>query len=113
MTPGKNLNFFKLDWILVMALVPLLFFGLITMSSFTGENYLASKQLLWIVLSLGVFIAFSFIDWRFIKRTDILVGLFLLSTTLLALLFMMKSIKGARSWFDLGSISLQPADFLN
>ncbi|MBI3632459.1 MAG: rod shape-determining protein RodA [Candidatus Vogelbacteria bacterium] len=101
----------KIDWILALALLPLLFFGFITMVSFTGDNLLAIKQLIWILVSISVFLIFSYIDWRFIKRTDILVGLFLFSTALLTLLFMMKSIKGARSWIDLGTVSLQPADF--
>ncbi|MBI3633501.1 MAG: hypothetical protein HY226_04380 [Candidatus Vogelbacteria bacterium] len=57
----KSLGNFKLDWILVMALVPLLLFGVITMSSFTGENYLGGKQLLWIGVSFFIFIIFSFI----------------------------------------------------
>ena len=101
----------NIDWILVAALIPLLFFGLITMSSFNGANYLATKQLMWIAVSLCVFFGFSTLDWRFLKRSDILVGLFLIVCSLLTFLFLVRSIKGARSWYDLGTISLQPADF--
>ena len=105
-------HLFKIDWVLVTALVPLLFFGLVTMSSFTGENYLASKQIIWIIISFVIFFIFSFIDWRFLKRSDVLVALFVASSLLLSLLFIMRSIKGARSWFDFGNMSLQPADFV-
>ncbi len=105
-------NLFNVDWILVGALLPLLFFGLVTMSSFTGENYLATKQIVWITISFIVFFIFSFIDWRFLKRSDFLVALFCISSVLLSLLFVVRSIKGANSWFDFGGISLQPADFV-
>ena len=106
---SANMN---MDWILFFALLPLIFFGLVTMSSFTGENYLAGKQILWIIIALTVFFIFSRIDWRFLKRSDLLVALFILSCSILTALFLARSIKGARSWFDLGSISFQPADFV-
>ncbi|MBI5449662.1 rod shape-determining protein RodA [Candidatus Gottesmanbacteria bacterium] len=102
----------NIDWILFFALLPLIFFGLVTMSSFTGENYLAIKQIIWVSISLAIFFMFSVIDWRFLKRSDLLVSLFILSCTILAALFLARSIKGAKSWFDLGSVSLQPADFV-
>lgn len=112
MKSRKFLNLFNIDWILVVALLPLLFFGLITMGSFTGENYLASKQIIWIVISFLIFFVFSFIDWRFLKRSDVLVTLFMGSSLLLLMLFAVRSINGAKSWFDFGGISLQPADFV-
>ncbi|MEK7066340.1 MAG: rod shape-determining protein RodA, partial [Patescibacteria group bacterium] len=101
----------NMDWILFFAILPLMFFGLVTMGSFNGENYLASKQIIWIIISLATFFIFSTIDWRFLKRSDILVAMFVTSCVLLTGLFLAQSIKGARSWFDLGSMSLQPADF--
>ncbi|MDO8493588.1 MAG: rod shape-determining protein RodA [bacterium] len=112
MRSSRFSKFFNIDWILIGATLPLLFFGLSTMSSFTGDNLLADKQMIWILISFTVFFVFSFIDWRFLKRSDILFVLFLISSATLSLLFIMRSIKGARSWFDLGSISLQPADFV-
>ena len=112
MRPNNIFNLFNVDWVLVLALLPLLFFGLVTMSSFTGENYLAVKQIIWIFFSFTVFFIFSSIDWRFLKRSDILVALFFIASILLSLLFVARSIKGAKSWFDLGKVSFQPADFV-
>ena len=108
---NKSVSFSNIDWILVGSILPLLFFGLVTMSSFVGENYLATKQAVWVLISFFVFFVFSFTDWSFFKKSYILVLLFFLSSLTLSLLFAVPSIKGAKSWFDFGSISFQPADF--
>jgi len=108
--------FGRIDWLLVLFILPLLFFGLITMASFAGDaetgNFLG-RQIIWIALSFVVFFLFSYIDFRFLKRTDILVFLFLTFSVILALLFLFGSAThGARSWFDLGGFSFQPADMM-
>ncbi|MCH7510887.1 MAG: rod shape-determining protein RodA [Chloroflexi bacterium] len=104
--------FSSVDWILFFALVPLVGAGLLTMSSFIGtENYFLSRQLIWVGISVAIFFVFSTIDWRFLKRTDILMFLFTFSIGLLLLLFIMGNvIKGAQSWFNFGAFSFQPAD---
>jgi cell division protein FtsW (lipid II flippase) len=72
--------FKKIDWLLLLFVVPILAAGLVTMKSFTplqnGGDFF-NKQIIWIAVSLTVFFIFSFIDFRFLKRTDVLVFLFL------------------------------------
>lgn len=100
-----------MDWILFAAIIPLLGAGLLTMSSFVGDNYFFSRQLLWITISLGIFFIFSRIDWRFLKRTNMLVMLFIFAMSLLLLLFLIGTISsGAQSWFRFGGVSFQPSD---
>lgn len=105
-----------IDWVLFTALLPLLGAGLITMHSFSttigvGGDYFFNKQLLWIGVSIFLFFALSFVDFRFLKRTDVLVSLFLLSSLILILLlFFGSSIKGAQSWLSIGGFTIQPAD---
>jgi rod shape determining protein RodA len=100
-----------IDWILFGATLPLLAAGLVTMNSFVGESNFAMKQIVWIAVSLAVFFAFSLIDFRFLRRTSVLVTLFALSCTVLIALFSLgKVVKGAQSWFDLGVFSFQPSD---
>jgi len=100
-----------IDWPLFLSVIPLLVVGLSTMYSFVGENSFFQKQLLWIVISLIVFFLLSFVDFRFLNNTNIVIGLFLLSIFVLVVLFLLGSvIKGAQSWFDFGKFSFQPSD---
>ena len=104
----KKLN---IDWILFLAILPILGAGLLTMNSFSGENYFFEKQLIWASISVAIFFIFSFFDFRFLKRTGVLVSLFAVGIALLALLFAVGSIAGgAQSWFKFGGLSFQPSD---
>src|SRR4029078_6289682 len=110
---NKNEN--GIDWILFLATLPLLGAGLVTMNSFNTDAAFFSgffaKQLVWIAISLCIFFIFSFIDFRFLRKTWVSVVLFLSSCGLLLTLFAIgKVAKGALSWFDLGLFSVQPSD---
>ena len=103
----------RLDWVLVLSVIPLLGAGLVTMNSFTPDRYFFDRQLIWIAVSLLVFFFLSLIDWHFLRRSGVLVALFSLGcAALLGLWFLGSSFKGAQSWFTLGGVSLQPADFM-
>ena len=100
-----------LDWVLFFATVPLVSAGLITVNSFMSENVLFEKQLIWAALAFLVFFTFSVIDFRFMRRTGVIVVLFTTSVLLLLALFVLGStVNGARSWFDFGSFAFQPSD---
>jgi len=111
---SETKNFFSgVDWLLVLFVVPLLGAGLITMNSFVGESFLFNHQLIWIGISLVIMFALSFVDFRFLKRTDVLVSGYLLFIILLILLFFFgHKAGGAQSWFDFGSFSFQPSDMM-
>lgn len=100
-----------IDWILFIATLPLLGAGLVTMNSFMGENYFFDKQIIWIAISIIVFFSLSFIDFRFLKRADLLATLFLLLCGVLVFtLALGKTVKGAQSWLHFGFFSFQPSD---
>jgi len=101
----------NIDWTLFLSIIPLLLVGLSTMSSFSDQNYFFQRQLLWITISIGVFFVFSFIDWRFLRRSDVVTTLYIFILVVLSLLFFVGQIKGAQSWFSFGGMSFQPADF--
>jgi rod shape determining protein RodA len=102
----------SIDWLLLSATLPLLAAGLITMNTFTSDNYFADRQFLWIILSIAVFFLFSFIDWRFLRRTAVVLLIYLLGIVLLlGLLLFTPVTHGVQSWINLGPISFQPADF--
>jgi rod shape determining protein RodA len=108
--------FKRIDWLLVFFIVPITLAGLFTMKSFTPQENAINffdKQIIWIILSFVIFFVFSFIDFRFLRRTDVLVTLFLIFSVLLIVLFVLGHIaKGAQSWFSFGVFSFQPSDMM-
>jgi rod shape determining protein RodA len=106
----------SIDWLLVFFIVPILLAGLFTMKSFVPTEDSGSfftKQVVSIVVSLIVFFIFSFMDFRFLKRTDVLVTLFLFFSGLLIILFILGHVShGAQSWFNFGGFSFQPVDVM-
>lgn len=103
----------RIDWLLVAFILPVLLAGLVTMNSFTENTSYFSKQLAWIVISFSTFFALACVDFRFLKRTEVLVTLFGIFSFLLVLLFIFGHVsKGAQSWFSLGGFSFQPSDMM-
>ncbi len=101
----------KTDWIMLLATFPLVGAGLVTMNSFTNDGGFFTRQLIWFIIALVVFVVISRIDFRFLRRTWVSVALFLGSCVVLSLLFVLGSVvKGAQSWFDFGLFSFQPSD---
>lgn len=100
-----------IDWWIFCATVPILAAGLVTMHSFSGDSSFAVHQLIWIGVSVAIFFGVSFVDVRFLRLTRVSVGLFLVSVSLLAVLFTLGKIShGAQSWFSFGFFSFQPSD---
>lgn len=109
-------TFKRIDWLLFFFILPILGAGLVTMKSFTpleGSNDFFNKQIIWVLISLIIFLIFSFIDFRFLKQTSVLVALFLILSGILISLFVLGTVShGARSWLDFGGFSFQPADLM-
>ncbi len=109
----------NLDWVLVILLTFLVFFGWVNIISATSNIELldwfdwqgkAGKQLLWI----GICIVFAFtivnIESEFFIRTS-MIQYVLTLLLLVTVLIIGKKVGGARSWFSLGGFSLQPSEF--
>jgi rod shape determining protein RodA len=108
---GKSDNISRIDWLLFLAILPILAAGLVTMNSFVGQSPFFGKQIIWIIFSIAIFFALSFIDFRFLRRTDVLVALFAISVGLLSLLLILgHSVKGAQSWLSFGGFTLEPVE---
>jgi rod shape determining protein RodA len=106
----------RIDWLLVFFILPVVAGGLVTMKSFTPEESTGdffSRQIIWVAISFAVFITFSFIDFRFLKRTNVLVFLFLFLSGMLLLLIALGSVGGGpKSWYNFGFFSFQPVDLM-
>lgn len=101
----------SIDWVLLSASMMIVIFGLITMNAFVGENLFFEKQLISFTVAVGAFFLATRIDTDILKRTDVLVALFLMMSMLLVILFGLgHAAKGAQSWFKVGLFAFQPAD---
>ena len=104
-------SFAHIDVLLIAAALCITLLGLVTMNSFTGTSPYFDKQVIWVSISLGVFSVASIIDWRFLRRTEVVVALYVGICALLLSLFAVGSVfKGAQSWFNLGFVAFQPVD---
>ncbi|MBI2582638.1 rod shape-determining protein RodA [Candidatus Azambacteria bacterium] len=115
----RVLNFFRsLDWLMIAAIAVLLAMGLAAIYS-TADARPASrlnfgKQLFFSLAGIAVLFLFAALDYRLFRRERIAVLLpYVLGLVLLAGLFLSNTfIRGARSWFSLGPIALQPVEFV-
>jgi rod shape determining protein RodA len=85
--------------------------GLVTMGSFGNSEGYFTRQIIWIIVSVIIFFILSTFDYRFLKKTGVVITLFIISVLILLALFIVGHVsKGAQSWFDFGAMSFQPAD---
>ncbi|MCX6703292.1 MAG: rod shape-determining protein RodA [Candidatus Zambryskibacteria bacterium] len=100
-----------IDWIITGSIVVLVCAGLVTMNSFVGTTSFFDKQVVLFFVSFGIFLCASVVDWRFLRRTQVVMVLYGLAVVLLASLFVVGSVfKGAQSWFSIGGFTFQPVD---
>lgn len=107
---GKNI-FKNMDYGILICTVILLAIGLVALFSATqSSNYVEfRKQAIWLGVSIPIMIAIIFVDYEVIaKISPILYGIMIAS--LIGVLFT-SPVNGATSWFNIGSVSLQPAEF--
>ncbi|MDB5260713.1 MAG: mrdB [Candidatus Nomurabacteria bacterium] len=97
----------------IVSMICILLAGLFTMSSFNGQDNYAFKQGVWIIVSLLAFLFASRFEYRFLKQTRIVFGIYIFLLAVLTLLFVLGHVsKGAQSWFSLGGIAFQPSDLM-
>lgn len=106
----------SIDWVLFFATLPLVGAGLITMHTFTDDNYFFNRQLIWVFLSLTVMFIFSRIDWRFLRQSYVVAGIYILGLVPLLFLFVAGQMtgqvtRGIEGWITFGGFSIQPSEF--
>src|SRR3989344_2001647 len=101
-----------IDWGLFLGTIPLLVAGLVSMLELGSENnYFFTRQLVWIAIAFILFFSSSFVDWRFLKKGELLLVLFVFSMLILGTLLVLgKVVRGATSWINLYFFSIEPAD---
>ena len=110
----EKINFFsnlKIDWIMFLSVLAISILGLLTMASFESGDAYFHRQIFWISFSIIVFFVLSFLDYRFLKKTKVVVLIFLMSVFILIVLSVVgHTAKGAQSWFNVRGVSFQPSD---
>jgi rod shape determining protein RodA len=100
-----------IDWTLLLATVPIIGAGLVTMYRFTGENAYFERQVVWVAVAVTIAFILAQMDFRFFRKTVWVTLLYLLGVGALSLVLMFGSVfKGAQGWFNLGLFAVQPAD---
>lgn len=101
------------DWLTYLITLPILGAGLISIYSFTGDNSLFYKQLIWLPIVLGASLIVSIIDTRLLRNSYFIAFIYGAVILMLVSLFAFGSkLNGARGWFNLGFFAFQPADLM-
>lgn len=107
----RLLDRLHVDWQLFLPALLLSFAGLVTMNSFSSDNYFFLRQSIWILVSIIVFFGATTVDWRFLRQTKVLVPIFLATVIILTVLLAAGSVtRGVVSWFKFGAFAFQPSD---
>src|SRR3989344_1815787 len=101
----------QIDWYVFVPAILISLAGLVTMNSFSGENYFFLRQSVWLLVSVIVFFIATAVDWRFLRRTKVLVPIFVVPLAVLGTLLLAGEItRGVQSWFQFGALAFQPSD---
>jgi len=105
-------RFARVRWGLLVAALLLSAVGLATVHSASSElavDYLP-RQAIWVSLGLIAFVLAFSLDYQLLAKFSLLIYLASLGS-LVAVLFLGYRAGGAQSWFALGGIQIQPAEF--
>jgi rod shape determining protein RodA len=99
------------DWYIFVPALLISLAGLVTMNSFYGENYFFLRQSIWIMVSVCAFFVSTMVDWRFLRRTNVIIPIFIVTALVLILLLVVgHTVRGSQSWFRFGALAFQPSD---
>ncbi len=106
----------KIDWILIISVFLLVGIGLLSIySSSIGREDFSNFKKQVIFFGIGVFLMFSlsFFDWRIFRENSYLIlFLYFLCLILLAgIFFFAPEIRGVKSWYKVGPVSIDPIEF--
>ena len=110
---------FKFDWVIVVLFLLLVSFGWVNIvsASHVGEiqsyfdtSQLYGKQLMFLGLTFVLIVLILSIEAKFYERFASIIYI-LAMLSLVGLFIFGKEINGARSWYGIGSMTLQPSEF--
>lgn len=103
----------NIDYVILILVIILFVIGIVALSSASqgaGEvEAKFSKQIVWFAVGLFISFCVAFFDYKNLKK--ITIPIYIISLIALALVLKTAPINGARSWFQIGPMSLQPSEF--
>jgi len=101
----------NIDWSILVCTIILIAIGLFALASASKASELEDlkKQITWIIVGIPVMIITIMVDYKSIIKFSI--GFYIISVLLLIAVLLTSAINGATSWFSVGPISIQPAEF--
>lgn len=100
-----------IDPLLIVSVLIISLFGISAMSSLESSVFV-QKQSIWLMVAALVFMIASFMDFRFLRRSGVVMVIYLSTIVLLMTMFIIGSVfHGAQSWIDLGLFMVQPSEF--
>lgn len=108
----KISSYFKeVDLPLLATIVAVSLFSVLNMYGISGFGSFFTKQIIFVVLGLGVMVLFSFFNYRYLKNYSFPVLFFyFVSIALLLLTFYSRSVRGVNAWIVLGQFTFEPAE---
>ena len=99
------------EWKILIYVTLLLIMGLVALYSASTSNEIAEfkKQIMWIAIGTPLLFLMMFVDYRILARFSPII--YVVSIILLVLVLFTSAVNGASSWFNIGSFSMQPAEF--
>ena len=116
----RHLIWRDLDWPIIIIYLVMVLFGWINIysavysqehSSIFDMSQRYGKQLVWIIASVILAFTIILIDPKFFSQSSYFIYGFHILTLIFVLLFG-KEVAGSKSWFQIGSFAIQPAEFV-
>ena len=115
---SQNNLFLNLDWITILIYLIMIMLGWINIYAAVysdehqsildlGQRY--GKQMIWIIVGIFLAISVLIVDSKFYVAFAYHIYIFVL-VLLVAVLFLGREVNGARAWFEVSGIALQPAE---
>ena len=103
----------RYDWVMIGAALFLVALGMLSIfSTSQGDFGILERQVVWLIIGLGLMVAVSMVDYRVFRLYPqpilLLYGIGILA--LLALFVFGSTIRGSRGWIELGIINIEPAE---
>ena len=104
-------RFKNIDWSILVCTIILIAIGLFALASASKASELEDlkKQITWIIVGIPIMLITIMVDYKSIIKFSI--GFYIVSVLLLIAVLLTSAINGATSWFSIGPISIQPAEF--
>src|SRR3989338_11704638 len=100
-----------IDLPLFATVVAISLFSILNMYGIDGVGSFLKKQIIFVIIGLGIMVLFSFFNYRYLKNYSFPVLFFYLASIgLLLLTFDSQSVRGVNAWIVLGQFTFEPAE---